>query len=82
MSFIVTWLLLADVRARLRCARSTVYENTKKGLLPPPIRLSERRIAWPAHEIEAIQRARLAGRTDEEIRALVTELVEARSKAA
>jgi hypothetical protein len=46
------------------------------------VHLSERYAVWPEHEINAVASARLAGRPADEIRALVAELVEARSKAA
>jgi prophage regulatory protein len=38
--------------------------------------------AWPDHEIDAINKAHIAGQTDDEIRALVARLVIARKGAA
>ena len=54
--------------------RSTLYRNIKLGLFTKPIKLSERASAWPDREIEALNNARIAGKTDDEIKALVIKL--------
>jgi prophage regulatory protein len=59
--------------------RSTIYRDIKVGLLPPPVKIGGDRSAWPEHEIDAINRARIAGKTDEQIKQLVSQLVEARA---
>ena len=41
----------------------------------PPIKQGKRSSAWPLSEVLAINRARIAGKTDDEIRSLVLELV-------
>ena len=50
------------------------------GLLPPPIRLGGSAMGYLAHELEAIISARATGAGDDEIRALVRQLVADRSK--
>jgi prophage regulatory protein len=55
------------------------YLDIKNGLCTPPVRIGPNASAWPAHEIEALNRARLAGKTDDEIRVLVKQLVAART---
>lgn len=67
---------LADVTGK---TRSTIYRDIKSGLLTPPVKIGGDRSAWPAHEIDAINRARVAGKTDEEIKNLVSELKAART---
>ncbi|MCH7820371.1 MAG: AlpA family phage regulatory protein [Proteobacteria bacterium] len=62
--------------------KSTVYREIGEGLLPPAVRISERSSAWPDDEIDAVNRARLQGRTDSEIKALVFGLVSARPSSA
>jgi len=42
--------------------------------MTPPVKLGERCAAWPSHEISKINAARIAGKSDEEIRELVAEL--------
>lgn len=56
-------------------ARSTHYNNIKNGLMTPPIRLGVNSVAWPENEIAAINAARIAGKSDDEIRQLVARLV-------
>ena len=60
-------------------ARPTVYARVKAGLLPPPIKIGVRASAWPADEIEAINKARISGHTDEAIRELVATLTSHRT---
>ena len=55
-------------------SRSTHYLNISKGLWTRPVKIGARSSAWPEHENEAINAARLAGKTEDEIRALVIEL--------
>jgi prophage regulatory protein len=50
-------------------------------LFPKPIKLSARAAGWPLHEIDALVAARVAGRSDNEIRALVTRLEASRTAA-
>lgn len=66
-----------------RCARkrSTHYCDIAKGVFTAPVHPGARCSAWPEHEVEAILRARIAGKSDEEIRALVVCLEAARKTA-
>jgi len=49
----VTMLRLPLVRDRVSLGRSSIYAAIKKGTFPPPVRLSERAVAWVESEIEA-----------------------------
>lgn len=62
-------------------SRSTTYLRIKQGLWPSPISLGGRAVGWPAHEVKAVNAARIAGKSDDEIRQLVAQL-EASRKAA
>lgn len=73
------WLKDIELAARYGQSRVTPWRKVRAGMLPPPIRLSAGCTRWPAHEIEAIDRARLAGADDEAVRKLVVELVAART---
>ena len=49
-----------DMRELLRrwpVSRATVYRAIKRGELAPPVRISKRRVAWPAPVIEQFLRA-------------------------
>jgi prophage regulatory protein len=72
----MTYKILRLPRVMEECglARSTIYLRVKQGLLPPPVSLGLRSVGWPQTEIEAINAARIAGQTDDQIRALVAEL--------
>jgi prophage regulatory protein len=63
-------------------ARPTLYARVKAGLLPPPIKIGVRASAWPADEIAAVNQARIAGRSDADIRELVAALTGRRQHAA
>lgn len=76
------FLRLPDLLARRRNSRSATYRHITEGLIVPPVKLSANTSVWPTHEIEAIERARVAGANDEEVRALVSSLVAARKAAA
>jgi hypothetical protein len=47
--------------------------------LPPPIKISDRATAFPSHEIEEINRARLAGLDEDAIKKLVERQILLRS---
>ncbi len=63
-------------------ARSTIYLNISKGLFPSPVKLGANSVGWPVHEIDAVLAARVAGKSDDEIKVLVSELEAARKLAA
>ena len=53
---------------------STIYLRIAQGLWPKPVSLGPRAVGWPAREVTAINAARIAGRSDDDIRALVASL--------
>ena len=75
-----TFLRVGDVAARFAVSTSMVYRWVRKGILPPPIKLGLRMSAWSADELDAVAEARLAGRGDDAVRALVAGLVAARQR--
>ena len=58
-------------KARNRC-RSSTYTDVAAGLLTQPIKTPSN--AWPESEIRALNQARIAGKDDNDIRALVAAL--------
>lgn len=69
-----TILRLPSVKAESGYSRSTLYLRMAQGLWPKPVSLGARAVGWPASEVEALNSARVAGKSDIEIRALVTAL--------
>jgi len=59
-------------------SRSSHYLDIQQGLFTRPVPIGARAVGWPAHEVAALNAARIAGKTDEEIRALVAKLEAAR----
>ena len=52
-------------------SKATVYGNIRDGLLTRPVPLGKRSVGWPDYEVRAVCAARIAGKTDVEIRQLV-----------
>jgi prophage regulatory protein len=73
--------LPAVLRERGR-SRSSHYLDIQQGLFTPPVSIGARAVGWPADEVAALNDARIAGKSDDEIRALVVELETARKSVA
>lgn len=58
--------------------KSSFYSQVSEGLLPPPIRLGKRSVGWLESEINAVIRARIQNRSDDEIKALVQQQIQKR----
>jgi len=71
-------LRLPAVKSESGYSRSTVYLRISQGLWPKQINLGPRCVGWPANEVSSLNAARIAGKSDQEIRALVTKLEAAR----
>lgn len=71
-------LRLSAAKSESGYSRSTIYLRIAQGLWTKQVSLGPRCVGWPAHEIAALNAARIAGKSDEEIRELVTKLEAAR----
>lgn len=76
-----TILRRKQVQALTGYSRSTVYLRISQGLFVRPVSLGARAVGFPAGDVEALNAARIAGRSDAQIRALVAKLEEARASA-
>lgn len=63
-------------------SRSTLYLRISQGLWTKPVSLGGRSVAWPENEIIALNAARIAGLSNDEVRALVKQLEASRSQIA
>ena len=61
-------------------SHASIYTAIKAGLFTKPVQIGQRSVGWPSAEVQAINQARIAGRKDSEIRALVDELHAARNQ--
>jgi len=68
-----------EVRGR---SRSSHYLDIQQGLFTSPVLIGHRSVGWPIEELELLNAARIAGRTESEIRALVVQLEAARKNTA
>jgi prophage regulatory protein len=73
---------LPAVKLATGLSRSTLYLRIAHGVFTHPVSLGGRAVGWPAHEVAALNAARIAGRPEADIRALVTQLEAARKAVA
>jgi prophage regulatory protein len=76
----ISLLRLDTVVSRRGRSRPQLYIDIKRGTMTPPVRLGEKLSAWPSHEIDALNRAEIGGASQDELRALVLELLEQRQR--
>ena len=60
-------------------SHATIYAQIQEGLFTKPVPIGARSVGWPDYEVKAIVQYRIAGKTDDEIRALVIRLHEERT---
>ena len=61
------------IKARGR-SKTSHYHDIEKGLFTRPVVLGVQSVGWPENEVRALNLARIAGKTEDEIKALVVEL--------
>jgi prophage regulatory protein len=71
-------LTVKDVLQTRGVRTSKHYDDIKGGLYTPPVKQG-RSSVWPINEVDALNRAVIAGKSDDEIRVLVAELMAART---
>ena len=78
-TFISALLRLTTVLSLRGVGKSQHYDDIQSGLFTPPVKIGTRASAWPAHEVAALNAARIAGKTDDQIRKIVIDLLAART---
>jgi prophage regulatory protein len=76
-----TILRLPAIKSSTGLSRSTIYLRIAQGFFTKPISLGGRAVGWPAHEVAALNAARISGKSNSEVRELVTKLEVARRTA-
>ena len=59
-------------------SHASVYTSIHDGLFTVPVPIGQRAVGWPSSEVAAINAARIAGKSDDQIRELVNKLHTAR----
>jgi prophage regulatory protein len=59
-------------------SHASVYTAIHDGLFTVPVPIGQRAVGWPDTEVKAINAARIAGKSDDQIRELVAKLHNAR----
>jgi prophage regulatory protein len=62
-------------------SKSTLANKINEGVFVPPCSLGARSVAWLEYELDALASAMAAGRSKEQLKTLVTELVAQRQQA-
>lgn len=74
-----------EVRVLTGKPDTLIDTEIKRGLFPPPIKLSpdpkRRSVGWPSDEVQAVVDATIAGIDADQMRSLVADLVAARTQA-
>ena len=55
-------------------SHASIYNAIKAGLFTMQVKIGQRAVGWPDSEVSAINAARIAGKSDAEIRELVKRL--------
>ena len=69
-----TILRIPATKSESGYSRSTIYLRITQGLWTKQISLGPRAVGWPANEVSALNAARISGKSDAEIRELVSRL--------
>lgn len=77
-----TILRLPTIKTITGLSRSSIYLRVAQGQFPKPVSLGGRAVGWPASEVAALNAARIAGKSNAEIRDLVAKLEAARKSGA
>jgi len=71
----MTILRMSEVKAETgHRSHASIYSQIKAGLFTSGIAIGQRSRGWPASEVKAINAARIAGKTEAELRELVQRL--------
>lgn len=63
-------------------SQGSVYTAIKEGVFTKPVKIGARSVGWPDDEVKAINAARIAGKSDADIKALVNRLHDKRNQLA
>ncbi|MFL0798214.1 MAG: AlpA family transcriptional regulator [Cellvibrionaceae bacterium] len=67
-----------DVLSRFGIGNTCLHSRIKEGLIPPSISLGGRSVGWLDHELDQVMAAMVAGKSKDQIKMLVDQLVDQR----
>lgn len=68
-------LRMPDVKAETgHRSHASIYNAIRNGLFTRPVQIGLRSVGWPDEEVKKINAARIAGKSDVEIREIVSQL--------
>ena len=77
-----SFIRLKKVESKTGLKKSMVYDLMSRGEFPKSIKIGERAVAWIESEVDAINAARMAEKSADEIRELVKSLMAKRQQMA
>tara|TARA_R110001606_G_scaffold399267_1_gene583102 strand:- start:4472 stop:4750 length:279 start_codon:yes stop_codon:yes gene_type:complete len=63
-------------------SNTSLFEQTRAGIFPPPISLGARAVGFFLHEVQAVLVARSVGKSDDDIKLIVKALIKQREQSA
>jgi len=63
-------------------SQTSLFNQTRDGLFPPPIPLGARAVGFIEHEVQVVLAARSIGKSENEIRLIVSALIKNRKQSA
>lgn len=77
----MTYLLrMPDVMSRLGLKKSAIYNMVNEGTLTSPVKMGKKTSLWPDYEVQAVVEAIIEEKDKEEMKILVKDLMDSRSK--
>jgi len=70
-----------EARKRFGHSHTTWHQRINDGLVPPPISLGGRAVGYISSELDAVMAALIAGKSESQIKEIVSSLVERRQDA-
>lgn len=61
-------------------SHASIYNAIRDGLFTKPVQIGQRAVGWPSEEVQYINAARIAGKSEDQIRELVDRLHAKRSE--
>jgi len=72
---------IAETAGYFGASKGLIYKWIANGLCTPGVKIGARAVRWPESELHRIAEARVAGASENQLRALVTALITARTMA-